>query len=400
MSPSSAPLIIAFGAAGLLLLLIGIIPAIRRSIERFRLTRRTPKSEDAITSAWVYQPPVLGEEPVAPSNPIAEAHPSDGVLNRDKPSPAAAIEEAEPDAAELPVAAEQQPDVARRANEAGAERTTGEALVRTPELLEEAELEARRVPLTAGKELARTNNELEEERAAFARRSRLDSLSAIQQAELKAEELLADAELQRANLVGKAEAEAQRKATEITQDAERRARERLEEAELEAKEIVVATSTERAHLLRDLEDERSHMAATRAKLDSLTAMEEAAQQAEELLVAAEQRREHLVREAEAAAERNTAEITERARREARELLQRAEHDAARIIAVAGQERARLLDELAKERADFEESRTKLAGFLAGALEEVEAAPTADERPANVRDLDEARTVRTSAGADR
>ena len=69
MSLSSAPLIIALAAAGLLLFLIGIVPAMRRSIEGLRLRRRTPKSEDAITSAWVYQPPVPGEEPVAPSEP-------------------------------------------------------------------------------------------------------------------------------------------------------------------------------------------------------------------------------------------------------------------------------------------------------------------------------------------
>ena len=90
------------------------------------------------------------------------------------------------------------------------------------------------------------------------------------------------------------------------------------------------------------------------------------------------------REAKAEAERRAAELTEGAHREAKELLEKASLDAAAIVAAAGQERARLVDELAKERVVFEERRTRLAGFLADALEEVEAVPAAGrgtrERP--------------------
>jgi len=47
----------------------------------------------------------------------------------------------------------------------------------------------------------------------------------------------------------------------------------------------------------------------------------------------------------------------------------------------------------------EETRTRLSTFLVDVLEEVEGAPAASEGLANVRDLSEARGVRTSAGAD-
>ena len=67
---------------------------------------------------------------------------------------AAAIEDAEPGAAELPLAAEKQRE-ARRENEAEAERIAEEAQRQARELLEEAELEAKESSLLAGRELAR-----------------------------------------------------------------------------------------------------------------------------------------------------------------------------------------------------------------------------------------------------
>ena len=83
------------------------------------------------------------------------------------------------------------------------------------QLREEAELEAKRIVPAAG-ENSLAERSWKTSRAAFARRSRLDSLSTVQAAELKAEELLADAEQQCANLVSEAEAEAQRNAAGIT----------------------------------------------------------------------------------------------------------------------------------------------------------------------------------------
>jgi hypothetical protein len=50
--------------------------------------------------------------------------------------------------------------------------------------------------------------------------------------------------------------------------------------------------------------------------------------------------------------------------------------------------------LARERSAFEEERTRLSGFLVDVLEEVDGAPAA-----SVRDLDEARSARISAGSD-
>ena len=79
------------------------------------------------------------------------------------------------------------------------------------------------------------------------------------------------------------------------------------------------------------------------------------------------------------------------------LLEEVEVETARIAA-ASQEHARLVEELARERSIFEETRTSVSSFLTTVLEEVEGAPTAEEGPANVRNLDEARSVR-AAGAD-
>jgi vacuolar-type H+-ATPase subunit H len=314
-----------------------------------------------------------------------------------------------------PVPAELQPDALRLENEAEAERITGDARRQAQELLseaerasdiarrqaqeltEEAELEAKRIIVAAGRERTRLMSDLEQrqqEQEAEDRRTRLDSLSTIQEAEKRAEALIDAAERQRESILREAEEEAERKAAAIAEDAKRRADVRLEEAELEAKQIVVTTGKERAKLLNELAQERSHLEETRTKLDALTAIEEAAQKAEELLVAAEKRRDELLEKSAEEAERNEAEITEAARRQSRELLERSELEARKIVDDARREGARLASELAEERSAFEERRTTLSGFLAHALEEADRAR--GERDPAARDLDEELLERTSA----
>jgi hypothetical protein len=180
-----------------------------------------------------------------------------------------------------------------------------------------------------------------------------DVEAAVEEGERKAEETLAAAERQSEDLRRESEAEAERTAVEITENARRQARELLENAEVEAGEIVTA---------------------------------------------AERQSENLRRESEAEAERTAVEITEIARGQARELLEEAELEANGILAHAGQERARLLNELARERALVVETRMRLSSFLVDVLEEVEGAVS--EGAANVRDLNEARGAKTSAGANR
>lgn len=221
---------------------------------------------------------------------------------------------------------------------------------------------------------------------------RQDSFAAAEETARRANELLGAVARQCKGLLRESEAEAERRACEITEDAGRQARELLEEAELEAKGIVVASSRERAQLLSELAQERSALEEARTKLGSSAATEEAPPRANELLAAARER-EVLRRESEAEAER----ITEHARRQARDLLEEAEREATRIVDAAGQERAQLMNELAHERSVWEETRTRISGFLVDVLEEVEGAPAASEEPANVPTS--ARRGRTPAGAD-
>lgn len=126
---------------------------------------------------------------------------------------------------------------------------------------------------------------------------------------------------------------------------------------------------------------------------------EAERRAKEMLADAERRCEILLREREAEAEGKAAEITQGAWKQARKLLEKAEHDAKEIAATAERERARLVDALARERALVEETRTRLSAFLVDVLDEVEGVPPASQPPTNVRDLGEAREIRTSAGGD-
>jgi cell division septum initiation protein DivIVA len=217
--------------------------------------------------------------------------------------------------------------------------------------------------------------------------------AAIERAhERRAEEPLVAAERHAESLRRESEAEAAR----ITEEARLQARELVEKAELEAKRIVDAADRKLAGLVNELVQEHSSLEETRTRLDSLEAIAKAEQhRAEQLLVTAERQSEALRRESEAEAER----ITEEARHQVRDLLEEAELEAKRIVDAADQERAGLLSELAQERSILEETRTRLTGFLADALEEVEGTPAASPGPSNVHDLGEALRLRTSSGAD-
>jgi F0F1-type ATP synthase membrane subunit b/b' len=133
--------------------------------------------------------------------------------------------------------------------------------------------------------------------------------------------------------------------------------------------------------------------------DTHGGLDEAHREAEELLAAAKRQSEELLQASEAEARHRAGTITEIAQRQAQERLDEAEVEARRVVTAAIREHARLLEELARERAVVEETRTRLSSFLVDVLEEVESVPATGEPPGNVRDLNEARGVRTSAGGD-
>lgn len=401
VTSDTPPLLIGLAAGVLLVLLVGVIPSTQRMFERLKPRRhrsRMPEGE-AMSDEWVYRPPAASDEKdekAEPLQPSAEM-PADIAAPSDDVPPSATTHHEIRGEPELDEPAEREHDAARHASEAEAARITEDARQQARELIEAAELEAKGIVVLAGQDRARRENDIEQERLALEeRRLRLESRATVQEAERKAEELLAATEAQCRGLVHDAEAEGQRKFTEIVEDAWQRARDRLEEAELEAKEIVIETGRERARLLNELAQERALVEETRTRLESLTVIEEAARKAEELLVAAEQRRDELQRESEAEAERKAAERVGDARRRAQEVLDEAELEAARIVGAAERERAQLVDELlARQRSVFEETRAKLSGFLSDVLEEVEGMPAERETPAQSRSLDEALTVRTS-----
>jgi len=226
--------------------------------------------------------------------------------------------------------------------------------------------------------------------------NRQGSAAVTDVAEQRADELLVAVARQCKALLRESEAVAERRASEIIEDARRQARELLEEAQFDAKRIVGAASQERALLLNELAQERSALEEARTKLGSFAAAEVAEQRADELLATAARECEVLRRESQVEA----ARITEDAQRQSRDLLEKAELEAARIVAGAGQERAWLVDELARERSVLEETRTRLSGFLADVLDEVEVPLATSEGSANDRDPGEARGVGMSASLNR
>ena len=181
MSSGTAPQLVGVAAAILLLAVIGVVPAAVRPLERIRLWRR--RGDSAGPEAWTR---TQASVPQAPS-PLAV--------------PASAVEAEEDDTSPLPVTAELQSEELRREPEAeatrmaedarrqaqelhsDAQRISEDAQLRARELLGEAELEAKRIVVAAGRERARLLSELDQEQEAMAeRRTRLDSLSTIQEA--------------------------------------------------------------------------------------------------------------------------------------------------------------------------------------------------------------------------
>jgi hypothetical protein len=363
MSSGASPFLVGLFAASLLLTLIWVVSATYRRLERFRMHRRSRADDKTTSELWMHRRRVPDEKLGERSSPTADADATGAGAPK--------------------VEGGRSTDIARRARER----------------LEEAALDAKRTVVAVGPAHPSQQASELEHAALGLKRMKLDLLAAIQEAERAAEDLLLDTERQCATLVHEAEAQALRKSAEIAADGRRRANELLEEAELEAMRIVVDTGEERSRLLSELERERSLLELERTKFATPTPIEAAEQQAEELLVAAGRRRDELLRASEAEAERRATAVEDGARRHAQELLEEARLEAARVVAAAG-ERERLVGELARERSVLEETRTRLAAFLAEVLREVEAAPAAGDSKGNVRDLDEVRAVRTSAGGDR
>ena len=175
------------------------------------------------------------------------------------------VQDAERKAEELLEEAERQRESIVREAEAKAEQAAAviaqDAERRAQERVEAAELEAKEIVVTTGKERAKLLNALAEERARLEEtRTKLDALTAIEEAAQQAEELLAAAEKRRDELLEESRAEAERKQAEAAEgaaDAKRDARELLERAELEARKIVEAAAAKGAEIARDLEQERA-----------------------------------------------------------------------------------------------------------------------------------------------
>lgn len=167
MSSNLAPLIICIFAAGLLLTLIGIGPAIRRPVERIKLNRRTRKSEDAAASVeWIYFPREPHEQ-AGPSGDTAEADARAGA-NIGGQGSTAAIEVAEAGAPSLLAAHDKQREARPHDNEPEADRIVKGARRQAEELLDKAEVEAARMVAAAGQERVRLLQELVHERSVLA----------------------------------------------------------------------------------------------------------------------------------------------------------------------------------------------------------------------------------------
>lgn len=109
-------------------------------------------------------------------------------------------------------------------------------------------------------------------------------------------------------------------------------------------------------------------------------------EAKKLIARAERQSDSLLRGSAEEAER----ITEIARQQAQDMLAAAQVEAKAIVDGARQERLRLIGDVQRERAVLEETRTRLSGFLTGALDEVGSVPAAAGMPENVRDIGDAR----------
>ena len=149
MRSEVAPLLIGFAAAGMLLVVIGIVLAVRRLSERVRLRSRRPRSGEsegwATSQDWVYRTRVPREVRAKPPGPRSKAKASFGEPSADRQGSLVAVEEARRRAEAMLAAAERRCERLLRESEAEAERRAGEiiedARTQARELLEDAELE-------------------------------------------------------------------------------------------------------------------------------------------------------------------------------------------------------------------------------------------------------------------
>jgi hypothetical protein len=278
MSSDIAPLLVGFAVVGLLLVLIGIVLVVRRLAERMRMRHRERRpgtlEGGAASQDWMYRPRARGER---------------------QPEPSAAQPTATDDGAGGP-STDRQQAARRRDSEAEAERITEEAHRRARELLEEAELEANRIVVAAGRERASRLDDQEESVPPCRGGRGSTRFPRFKRPSRGRRRLLPPSGSPRVSY--ERLRRKQRKADEISEDARRRAQELLEEP-AEAKSIVAATGQERARLLDELTRERSVLEEANARLGSPTALQEAERKADEVLAAAEQQSEELRREREA-----------------------------------------------------------------------------------------------------
>lgn len=153
MSSEVAPLLIGFAAAGMLLVVIGIVLAARRLYEQLRLRSARLRSREsegwATRQEWIYRPRVPREARSEPLDPTSKAEAGFGDPSADRQSSLDAVEEARRKAELMLAATERRCDRLLRESEAEAERRADEiiedALRQASELLGEVELEVENV---------------------------------------------------------------------------------------------------------------------------------------------------------------------------------------------------------------------------------------------------------------
>ena len=152
MSSDVAPLLVGFAAAGMLLVVIGIVLAIRRLLERIRLTssRQSREYEGWATSQeWIYRPRAPRAVRAEPLDQASKAEGSAGDPSGGRQSSLAAVDEARHRAGVMLAIAERRCERLLRESDAEAERRAGEiiedALRQARELLEDVEPEVENV---------------------------------------------------------------------------------------------------------------------------------------------------------------------------------------------------------------------------------------------------------------
>ena len=151
MSSEVAPLLIGFAATGLLLVVLGIVVATRRLLERIRLRPERHWSLSggsggwATSQEWVYRPRVPREVRAEPPGATSKAEASVGEPSAGRQGSLAVVDEARRRADVMLAAAERRCERLLRESEVEAERRAGEIIEdawrQAGELLDEAELE-------------------------------------------------------------------------------------------------------------------------------------------------------------------------------------------------------------------------------------------------------------------